>query len=206
MKKIVIAGASGFGREVLWVIGRMNAVQPRFEVVGFCDDAPEKQSGEFAGRPLLGSVAAVCATAQGSAFFCAVGANRARKDISVQFAAAGVEAVTVIDPSAVIADDAQIGAGTYVGVNAVVSVGCRLGEGCIVNHNVSVGHDVRVGAYAQICPGVSVSGGCRIGAGALLGSNSCTIPGKSMGEWSTLGAGAALLSDLEEGGSRVRIR
>jgi len=206
MKKIVIAGASGFGREVLWVIKRMNAAEPLFEVAGFCDDAPDKQSGEFAGLPLLGSVARVCSTMRDIVFFCAVGDNRARKKIFAQFASASVDAVKVMDPSSVIADDAVIGKGCYIGVNAVVSTGTAVGCGVIVNHNVSVGHDVEVGAFAQICPGVSVSGGCRLGEGALLGSNSCMIPGKRMGDWSTLGAGAVLLTDLEDGGSRVRIR
>jgi len=43
MQRVVIVGASGFGKEVAWVIERMNGVSPTFEIVGFCDDAPEKQ-------------------------------------------------------------------------------------------------------------------------------------------------------------------
>lgn len=206
MKKIVIAGASGFGREVRWMLERMNAVKPQFELCGFCDDAPDKQSGEFDSLPLLGSVAQVCSTVKDAAFVCAVGNNRARKKIFGQFADASVDAVSVVDQSAVIAGDAVIGEGCYIGVNAVVSVGVTLGCGVIVNNNVSVGHDSLVGDFAQLCPGVSLSGACAIGEGALLGSNSCTIPCKKMGDWSTLGAGAVLLTDLEPDGSRVRIR
>ena len=206
IKKIVIVGSGGFGKEIAWVIGRINQLNPSFDICGFCDDDLSCASNVEDIAPFLGSVEDVAGKYKGCGYICAIGNNKVRKRLMLQFDAAGFVPVTVIDPSAVIATDVKIGAGSYVGVNSVVSVGCQLGRGCIVNHNVTVGHDVTAGDYVQLAPGVRVSGGCSIGSGALLGSNSCTIPLKTMGAWSMLGAGAVLLSDLEDGGSRVRIR
>ncbi|MCL1920120.1 MAG: NeuD/PglB/VioB family sugar acetyltransferase [Kiritimatiellaeota bacterium] len=205
MMRIVIIGASGFGKEVAWVIGRINRVAPTFEIVGFCDDAVDKQEGAFAGRPLLGAVANV-SPSEGLGFICAIGNNRNRQRATAQAIGMGLVPVTVIDPTAVIAPDAVIGKGTFIGIGSVVSVGARLGDGVIVNHQACVGHDAVLGDFAQVCPGARISGGCNIGEGALLGTNAATLPLKKMGAWSTLGIGTAALRDIPDGATLIRIK
>ena len=206
MKKVIIVGAGGFGREVAWVISRINQISPVLDIVGFCDDDLAKDSMVVEMAPFLGGTEDVIDSHKGCGYICAMGNNKIRKRLMQQFNAAGFKPISIIDPSAVIAYGVKVGAGSYIGVHAVVSVGCDLGRGCIVNNNVSVGHDSNLDNFSQLCPGVALSGGCCVGEGALLGSNSCTIPCKNMGDWSTLGAGTVLLSDLEDGGSRIRIR
>ena len=204
MRKLVIIGASGFGREVAWIVERINSVFPSFVLLGFCDDDEEKQKGLCGPYPLLGRVEE--AEKSGAAlFFCAIGNNRARQALTARALAAGLRPLTVIDPRAVIAPGAVIGAGCYVGIGSVVSVGSRLGDGVLVNHQVTVGHDVVVGDFAQLCPGVRVSGGCVLGEGVLMGSNACMIPGVKVGAWATVGAGSVALRDVPDGGSLIRV-
>lgn len=205
MRKLVIIGAGGFGREVAWVIRRINEAAPTFELLGFCDDAEDKREGECGGYPLLGPLAAAGARLGAVGFFCAIGDNRARQAVTAKAVAAGLEPVSVVDPSAAVAPDVAVGRGSFVGVHAVVSAGAAIGEGVIVNHLVTIGHDARLGGYAQACPGVCVSGGCLIGEGVLLGSNACVIPGLRVGDWATVGAGAAVLREIGAGGGVVRI-
>jgi len=205
MKKIVIIGAGGFGKEVAWVVERINAVRPEFELLGFCDDAADRREGMCGAYPLLGPVGTVKARLGAVGFFCAIGNNRVRQSVTVSTRAMGHEPVTVADPSAVIAPSAVIGKGSYVGIGGVVSVGSRLGDGVLVNHQVTVGHDVMVGDFAQLCPGVRVSGGSVLGEGVLMGSNACTIPCVRVGTWATVGAGAVALRDIQDGGSLIRL-
>lgn len=206
MKNIIIVGAGGFGKEVAWIISRINTVNPVFNLVGFCDDDMSKRDDVSCIASFLGSIDDVKSNQVGSGYICAIGNNKIRKKLMVSLNQSGLTPLSVIDPSAVVAEDAVVGAGSFINVHAAVSTGCKLGCGSIVNINASVGHDVVLGDFAQVCPGVSVSGGCVIGEGALLGSNSCCLPCRKMGAWSVLGAGGVLLTDLEEGGSRVRIR
>ena len=204
MRKLVIIGASGFGREVAWIVERINGVSPSFELLGFCDDAEDKRTGLCGPYPLLGRVEEA-AKSGAELFFCAIGNNRARQAGTARALAAGLKPVTVMDPSAVVAPGAVIGAGCYVGIGSVVSVGTRLGSGVLVNLPVCGGHDVVVDDFAQLCPGVCVSGGCMIGEGALLGTNAGTIPLKRIGAWATVGAGTTALRDVADGTSVVRI-
>ena len=206
MKRIVIIGASGFGKEVAWVINRINAVAPSIDVIGFCDDAPDKQVGLFEGRPLLGAVEQFAAIHPGCGFICAIGNNRVRQHVTARALASKLFPVSVIDPSAIIAPDAVIAEGTYVGVASIVSVGASLGPGVIVNHQACVGHDARLGPYSQVCPGARISGGCEIGEGALLGTNAAIIPLKKMGDWSILGAGTTALRDIPGNATVVRLK
>ena len=205
MKKIVIVGAGGFGREVAWVIERINAVKPTFEILGFCDDAADKRDGACGTYPLLGAFGKIKERFGLVGFFCAIGNNRVRQAVMADARAQGHKPVTIVDVCAVVAPDVRLGAGSFVGIGSVVSVGATIGEGVIVNHQICVGHDVAVGDFAQLCPGVCVSGGCEIGEGALLGTLAGTVPLKRVGAWATVGAGTVSLRDVVDGATVVRI-
>jgi len=204
MRKLVIIGASGFGREIAWIVERIRVTLSDLELVGFCDDATDKQTGTVGRYLLLGRVEE--AVKRGAElFFCAIGNNRARQSVTARAMGVGLRPLTLVDPSAAVAPDAQIGEGCYVGIGSVVSTGARLGAGVIVNHHVCVGHDVIAGDFAQLCPGVRVSGGCRLGEGVLMGSNACMIPCQTIGAWATIGAGAAVLRNVATDGSIIRL-
>jgi sugar O-acyltransferase (sialic acid O-acetyltransferase NeuD family) len=206
MKKIIILGASGFGKEIAWVIDRMNQAGSELGLIGFCDDAPDKQRGTFGGLPLLGSVEEAAAHLPGSRFICAIGNNRARQSVVARACAAGLLPHTLIDPTAVIAPDTTIGVGSFIGIGSIVSVGAIIGNHVIVNHQACVGHDVTIADFAQVCPGARISGGSDIGEGALLGTNASTIPLTVMGAWSTLGAGTTALSNIPEYTTLARLK
>ena len=203
MRELVIVGAGGFAREVAWLVQRINRVSPTFRLLGFCDDAPDRQSGQCGGYPLLGPVENLNGQVT---FFCAIGNNRNRKAVSERAEALGHTPVSLIDPTAQLAPDVEVGAGCLIGIDSIVSVGSCLGRGVIVNHRVCVGHDVTVGDYAQLCPGVCISGGCGIGAGALMGTLSGIIPLKRVGADATVGAGTFALRDVPDGTTLARLR
>ena len=199
---LVLIGASGFGREVLWACQRAGLA-----VVGFCDDAAERQSGEVAGLPLLGTIEqAATRLGRGTPFHIAVGDNRGRQRLAERALACGWAPVAVVDPAAIVAPDAVIEPGAYVGIGSVVSCRAQVARFAIINLQVTVGHDAVVGAFAQLCPGVRVSGACVLGEGALLGSNAAILPGKRMGCWSVLGAGSVAMTDLADGAHVVRVK
>ena len=53
MKDLIIFGASGFGREVAWLIERINRVNPTWNLLGFMDDNEEIQGTEINGYKVL---------------------------------------------------------------------------------------------------------------------------------------------------------
>jgi acetyltransferase EpsM len=199
---MILIGASGFGREVLWVCRRAG-----LEVTGFCDDAPDKQAGDFCGLPLLGGIEPAAARLGADArCHIAVGDNRSRQRLAARARAAGWTPVAVVDPAALVAPDAEIGAGAFVGPHAVLSCAARIGVCALVNQHATIGHDAVVGDFAQVCPGARLSGQGALAEGALMGSNAVLLPGRKMGQWSVLGAGAVGLQDLPAHACIARVR
>ncbi len=208
-RPLIIIGAGGFAKEVAWTVGRMNMRTPTFKVVGICDDAAERQRGEWAGAPLTGPVevtaARLAAESVCPCFHCAVGDNFKRKAVVARALQAGWVPASVIDPSALVAPGARVAEGAYLGAGCVVSADVRIGAYALLNFQVTVGHDAVLGAYVQACPGVRVSGWCEIGEGALLGSNAVIVQTRKMGAWSVLGAGTVAFRDIPEKETVVRL-
>lgn len=200
MKRVVILGAGGFGGEAAWILSRMPG---GWNCIGFCDDAPEWAAEGFRhGLPLLGRIEDVAA--ETLFFHCAVGRNVVRKALTERALARGWHALTILDPTALVAPSAVVGAGCFIGPAALVSNGAILGDGVIVNHQATVGHDARVGNFAQICPGARVSGGCVLEHEVLMGSNAVVVPGITVGAEATVAAGAAALRPVSRGATLVR--
>lgn len=187
MKPIFIIGAGGFGREIAWTIERINAVKPTWELLGFADDAPLRQTGTLAGFPLLGNVAKASREYAGAAVFIAIGANATREKVYRELSGHAFPAI--IDPSAEVAPSAELNAGVFAGPRSIVSVNAKLGNFAIVNARAGIGHDCTLEDFSQICPGATLSGNTTVGRHALVGSNACTVPGIIIGDRAQIAAG-----------------
>lgn len=189
MKKLIIIGAGGLGREAAWVAERLNQVSPSYNILGFCDDNRSLFYQTAYGFKILGTIEDVAKeVSQPLSFICAVGNNITRAALVERALQALWLPETLIDPSVIMAKDVRIGSGTYIGAGSIISPNACLGQHVIVNHCCSVGHDSELGDFVQVSPGARVSGNVRVGKGAMLASNSVVAPGKSVGEFSVVGA------------------
>jgi sugar O-acyltransferase (sialic acid O-acetyltransferase NeuD family) len=198
--KILIIGAGGAGTDALCVAQRMLAAGTATfaGVHGFADDNPALAGTAFDGIPVLGTVAQVVAAFGGGdrLFHCAVGGNQPRQKLALLLEAQGWQAVSLIDPSAIVAASARIGAGTFVGALSFVAPQACVGRHVIVNINASIGHHSQCGDFVQICPGARISGYASLGEGVLVGSNGVVAPGVTVGEWATVGAASLAVRDV----------
>ena len=55
MKDLIIIGASGFGREVAWLVERVNKVSETWNLIGFLDDNKSLQGTDVNGYEVLGT-------------------------------------------------------------------------------------------------------------------------------------------------------
>ncbi|CAA6694157.1 MULTISPECIES: acetyltransferase [unclassified Lentimonas] len=197
LKKLVIVGAGGHGREVLWLAGNINKVRATYEILGFCDDNESLQGQTFSGLPVLGRPEDLDLT--GALFFVVgVGDNATRKKIAERVEALGWRAETLIDPSAIVADDVSIGAGTYVGVVSNISPTAVIGRHAIVHNQSSVGHDTNMADFSQVSPGGRVLGHVNIGECGYIGSNAVVCPLKNVGAYAVLGACSFAIADIPD--------
>jgi len=62
-----------------------------------------------------------------------------------------------------------------------------------------VDHECEIGAFVHLAPGVALAGRVRVGEGAFLGIGARVIPGRGIGAWAVVGAGAVVLDDVPDG-------
>ena len=193
--KVLLVGAGGHARVLLDVL-----LADDREVVGA---AARGTTGPLAdGVPMLGSdeEAPGIAREQGVDQICvAIGDNAVRRRISQSLEAAGLQLVSTIHPSAVVAGSVHLAGGVQILPAVVVNARARLGKGTIVNSGAVIEHDARIGEYCHIAPGAVLGGDVVVGDGTLLGIGSRVVPGVTIGREAVVGAGATVIRDVPDG-------
>lgn len=204
-RPFVIVGGGGFGKDVMWAVQAMNAAQMCYEIVGYCDDDPQKQGRQILDYTVLGSPEDVAARFVEPCFVCSIGDNAARARVVQRVLALGWTPVTVIDPSVMIAEGVVIGNGSYIGARAILSPKARIGDHVLINNHTTIGHDCTLGDFAQVSPGARVSGFSVLKEGALLGANAVVAPGKTIGRYATLGACSFAMTNVPDESTAIGI-
>lgn len=120
----------------------------------------------------------------------------------------GLEAQTLIFPTAVVDRFAKLGAGCIVRHQAVVSAQTVIGRNCVVSDLAYVGHDTIVGDHCYLSPGSKLNGSVCIGAETFVGTNAVVLPELKVGSRCTIAASACVATDLADdarvGSARAR--
>jgi UDP-3-O-[3-hydroxymyristoyl] glucosamine N-acyltransferase len=84
------------------------------------------------------------------------------------------------DPSAVVADDAQLGDAVFIGAHAYIGDGVAIGDGSVVDAGAYVGEGAAIGNSVWIHPRVCVMPGMQVGDRVVLHSG-CVIGSDGFG-------------------------
>ena len=200
MKNIVLYGASGFGREVAYIIERINKVSPTYNLLGFLDDGDGfDENTDINGYPWLGKGDWILEHKDDCVCTCTIGFPKVKAAIQRRLTEQGVRFETIIAPDARVANYSTVGAGSVIYGHTSVSVNCEIGEGVLLNSRISVGHDVKIGDYTTIMVGTGISGCCKIGSQVNIGGHAYIIPGKKVGDNATIAAGSVVFTNVKAG-------
>lgn len=202
MKDLYIIGAGGFGREVAWIVERINSIKPTWNLKGFIDDnetlwgSTEGEYHVFGGCEYLSALKDVYAV-------CAVGSSNVRKKIIEKLKDTSVKFATLVDPSVLYSNSVKIGEGAIVCAGTIITVDVNIGDHVIVNLDCTIGHDAVIDDFVTIYPSVNVSGNVFIGKCSELGTGTQIIQGKKVISNTIIGAGAIVVKDCLESGTYV---
>jgi sugar O-acyltransferase (sialic acid O-acetyltransferase NeuD family) len=202
MSTLVVVAASGLAREALAVPGALEA----FDDVVVLDDDVGRWGGELAGHPVLeGGLERVTTLPDSEALVC-VGSGRGRRAVVTRLATLGVHRYTSVrHPSVSVPPGCTVGAGSILLAGVVLTCDVRVGRHVVAMPHVTLTHDDVVEDFATLCAGVSLGGDVRVGEAAYLGMNSSVRERVVVGRGSTLGMGAALVTDLPDGETWVGV-
>lgn len=195
--QIVVLGASGHGQVVADILFQMWTKGREMEIVGFLDDDPALHGTRVMGLHVLGPLSALAETPH-DCVAIGVGDNAARARIFAELCKAREHFATAIHPAAVLAPDVVVGVGAVLAAGAVANPGAHIGENAILNTCASIDHHCVLSAHAHVAPGAHLAGNVHVGEGAFVGVGACATPGVTIGAWSVVGAGAAVVADVPE--------
>lgn len=203
-KSLIILGGSGFGREVAWLIERINKEAPTWNVLGFLDDDEAIQGASVNGYSVLGRIEDSIRYPD-AYYVCAIGAPAVRKNVvqRMKEMLPSAEFATLIDPSSIVSPAVSIGRGAIICAGSIVTVNVSIGEHAIINLACTIGHDAVLNDYTTLCPSVNVSGSVIIGAETEIGTGAQIIQGKAICPHCIIGAGAVVIRDINEKGTYV---
>lgn len=212
MKDLYIIGAGGFGREVAWLVERINAdnnAQERpmsWTIRGFIDDNEALHGCKLGRYVVVGGCKYLNSIAEDHEVFavCAVGSSKVRKKI-IEGLSRKIMYPTVIDPSVLISDSVEIGEGSIICAGTILTVDIKIGKHVILNLSCTVGHDAVLHDYVTVYPSVNISGNVDVGECCEIGTGMQVIQGKKIGASSIVGAGAVVTKDITESGIYVGV-
>ena len=199
MKELIIVGASGFGREVAWLVERINRGSMTWDLLGFIDDNDQIQNTYINGYKVLGKTDDIEGFPE-AYYVCAVGASKTREKIIDKLVNINpqIKFATLIDPAVEKSELIDIGEGTVICAHTIMTVNVTIGNHVIINLDCTLGHDAILDDYVTLYPSVNVSGATHIGRGTELGTGMQIIQGKTIGEYTIVGAGAVVVKDIPD--------
>lgn len=171
MKKLVIVGCGGFGREVHDVVDAINAVAPTWELLGYVDDAPTQFNVDLVqarGSSVLGGMEVFRDLPDDTAYVIGIGSSDVRRTIASSPLLAGRPAAVLVHPSTTFGFGNELGEGTVICAGVVITTNVRIGRHVLLNVHVVIGHDSVVGDFVTVNPSTGLSGGVPCWGTCLL--------------------------------------
>lgn len=204
MNDIVIIGAGGFGKEIAWLIDRINSREKKFNLLGFIDDnlplghkvSKYKVLGTINELTLLKNIDIAIA----------VGNSEVRSHIVSRLKKLGqYNFPNLVDPSVIYGNALSFGEGNIICAGSILTVDYSFGNFNIVNLDCTIGHDTLLGDFITLYPSVNISGNCFLGNCIEIGTGSQIIQGLKIGDNCIIGAGSVIVKEATRNATIVGV-
>jgi len=200
---VLIYGASGFGREVAWLIEILRETGSLYKTRAYIDDDPIKSGGILNECPVV-NLASAAQIYPDALVAGGIGNPSTREMLTIKASEAGFDFATLIHPRTELSKRVLIGEGTIICAGNILTTNIHLGKHIHLNLDCTVGHDVVMGDYTTLAPGVHVSGWVHFGERAYVGTGASIVNGTeenplTIGVGAVIGAGACVTKSIPDG-------
>lgn len=203
MKRLVLIGFGGLGREVLDYVSE-SIEQPRKyngrrlpSAIAFIDDADRSVLQTSEDLIDAGTLDQFQPT-KADQLLVAVGKPQVRRKLWHRFANRYGQFINFVHSTAVVSGSASIGRGTIIGPMAVVNAGAQIGDNVLINCYASVGHGAMVGKHSVLSPYATVLGDASVGSECLLATRATVFPHVKVGDRCTIDAHSFAKMDVPD--------
>ncbi len=197
MRRLVIIGARGFGREFYNDIRQWEIYGKEFIIKGFLDDKEDALYGYTDYPPILSSVENY-KIEEDDVFTCALGDSEYRRKYNDIILAKGGEFIKLIHEKSIIHDNAKIGQGVVISPFCNASSDVVIGDFTILQPFCNLGHDAKVGEYCSLESYSFMGGFSKVGDNVTLHTRSTILPHINIGNNAIVGAGSVVIRNVKD--------
>ena len=200
MKKLIIIGAGGMGRQVYLFAQSCEGYLKDYSIKGFLDDNTHAMDGYDEYPPVLGTVDGYQIEPD-DVFFNSIGDINSKKKCINTILDKGGEFITLIHPTSGISKGAKIGKGCMIASKAGIGTETEIGDFCLIQDNAIIGHDVHVGNFCRIDCNVVLIAGVKLDDGVCIHTSSVINHNVHIGENAMVGALSFVIRHVKPGTS-----
>lgn len=201
MKKIIIIGGGGFGREIFQYI-KLDidaGILKNCVIAGIVDDNPNCELIlNYPDVAYIGNLTGY-KPACDEAIIIAVGRTTTRAKIYATLEALGGIFFSYVHSTAIIAPDAIVEESCIICPNTVVNAGARVGKNSAINVFCSIGHGASIGKHSVLSPYCSMSGDSALDDMCFMGTRATLFPNVKMGKGCIVDAHTAVKKTVGDG-------
>lgn len=193
MDKILIIGAQGLAKEILFSFSEM-----KNDFV-FFDNINKSTSLYQDNLEILNSYEKVTEYfgSTNLSFVLGIGSSKNRELLFNKFSSLNFNPLTLISKTAKIGEfNNNIGKGVLILDGVYLTNSVSIGDGTLINKRSIISHDTTVGKFCDISPSVKIMGNVLIGDRVDIGVGAVIIPNIQVGNNVTIGAGSVVVRDI----------
>lgn len=201
-KDVYIIGASGFGREVAWLLEELE----EWNILGFIDDNKDIRGKIINNIHVIGGIDFLKNKNEKTNVVIAIGNPQVREKIFNELKNnENLIFPNIIARNVKMSKYINLGIGNIICEGNILTTNIEIGNFNHINLSCTIGHDVILENYVTAYPGVNISGNVKIGNNSEIGTGSKIIQGKNISSNTIIGAGSVIVKDLCEKGTYVGV-
>jgi sugar O-acyltransferase (sialic acid O-acetyltransferase NeuD family) len=200
MKDLIILGAGGEALEIVQVTKLLNKINQEWNIIGFLDDNMNLIGKEISGIKVIGSIKD-SKNYPNSYFISSIGhpdRPMLRKEVRDKVPFNDNRFATIIHPSAVICDTANLGYGCFIQANCVISTNTLIGNNVLIAYGSIIGHESEIGQDSVIGVGVLITSDVITGKSIYVGPGATFTNNINIGNNVLIGIGSVVTESVPE--------
>ncbi len=197
MKKLLIIGARGWGREVHNMLPGCIGFGTDYVVKGFLDDNAQALDGMPGYPPIIDSVEHYVPEAD-DVFVCALGDVKWKKHYADIILKKGGRFINIIHETVTFGKNTVLGNGCILCEHVGISCDISIGDFVTMQDYTLIGHDAQIGNYCHLGTRTFMGGGSQLANLTTLQTNAIILPHVKVGEGCMVGAGAVVIRKVKD--------
>lgn len=196
MKKLIIVGAGGFGREALYLALEINKQTRKWNILGFIDDNMDALRDVNCDYNIIGTISE-WTPKEDEVFVMGIATPKVKEILAGKLIARGAKFISLIHPSVCLLPYTEIGTGCVIGGGSSLGDNCKIGNFVHIAGSM-IGQDSIIGDFSTTTGFTNIAS-AKLGKRVFVGSHAVVLNHLEIGDDVLIAAGSVVFNKVKSG-------